>query len=171
MDNEFSKIEELLFSEAKKIQPPAEGLRSALKRISEPVTNISDNRLNTMEANKGRAFTNNLFESIKNTMNSFWKVAVPVGLLVVVVAVIGYWRLGLMPANQAETNLSVSDRQGSVGVATEFASAEVSQSVDEIIDRTIDDEAILTADEEDASLGYFDDQALVAFDSVTTLYE
>ncbi len=169
MENEFDKIEQLLFSEGKKIKPSAEGLRSALGRMTVPVTNISDNRFNNMEAKKGRALTNNLFEHINNIMNSFWKVAVPVGLVVVIVAAIGYWRFSIVPSNQLANQQKAV--QQIINVPVEFASAEVSASVDEIINNIIDDEAIITADTEDVFLGDYDAEALMAFDSVTTLYE
>ncbi|MCX6781621.1 MAG: hypothetical protein NTW66_00645 [Candidatus Magasanikbacteria bacterium] len=169
MENEFDKIEQLLYSEAKKIKPTAESLRSVLNKINTPVTKKSDTRLTNMGANKGQALTNNLFEHIKNIMNSFWKVAVPVGLAVVVIAAIGYWRFSVAPLNQPTVQKQAATQN--VIAPTEFASAEVAQSVDEIINETIDTEAIADAEAEDASMGDYDAEALMAFDSVTTLYE
>jgi len=166
MENDFKKIEELLYSEAKKIRPPEQSLRSILSRLPEPVTNNLRARYNITTAKKGRA-VNYLIDHLNNIMNSFWKVAVPVGIAVVVIAAIGYWRFagpGIQPGAGKQAVSQKADM-------TEFASAEVASSVDAIVDETIDDEAILTADTEDAALEDYDAQAIMAFDSVTSLYE
>ena len=167
MNNEFDKIEELLYSEAKKIQPPDDGLRSALNRIELPVTKFSDKRLPIQKANKGRALPNNLFEHINIIMKSFWKVAIPVGLVVVGVAAIGYWRFS---AGTINTPSDHEIAQTTI-THTEFASAGVTESVDEVINSTIDDGALAFIDTDDAILADYDKQALVDFDNLTSLYE
>jgi hypothetical protein len=166
MENDFKKIEELLLSEANKIHPPEQGLRSVLSRMPETVTNNLRVRNNITTAKKGRA-ADYLIDHLNNIMNSFWKVAVPVGIAVVVIAAVGYWRFagpGVQPGAEKQAVSQEAD-------VTEFASAEVASSVDAIVDETIDDEAILTADTEDAALEDYDSQAIMAFDSVTSLYE
>jgi hypothetical protein len=167
MNNEFDKIEDLLYSEAKKIQPTADGLRSALNRIELPVTKFSDKRLPIQEANKGRALHNNLFEHINIIMKSFWKVAIPVGLVVVGVAAIGYWRFS------ASTINTPSDQKVSQNIVThtEFASAGVTESVDEVVNSTINDDTLAFIDTDDANLADYDELSLAEFDNIISLYE
>ncbi|MFA5762366.1 MAG: hypothetical protein WC931_02100 [Bacilli bacterium] len=167
MNNEFDKIEELLYSEAKKIQPSADGLRSVLNRIVSPVTKFSGNRLFNKEASKGRALRTNSFEYINIIMKSFWKVVIPVGLVVVALAAIGYWRFSAGIINAPDNQ----DMAQTIITHTEFASAGVTESVDEIVNSTIDDEALAFIDTDDAILADYDEQALMDFDNLTSLYE
>lgn len=164
MENEFEKIEELLFSEAKRANPSPDELKAVLLRLPEDVTTKIQARYKYLKANKGRASNENLIQHINNIMNSFWKVAVPIGLVVVVVAAIGYWRINTAPSNRMAAEQKTA-------APAEFASQDVNSAIDEIMESAAQDVAVINTEGDDAAYGDSDSDAVVAFDSVTSIYE
>jgi len=163
MENEFAKIEKVLYAEAEKISPDSSGFQKVLDHLPESVTNKLAVRYKLSESQKGRGEENIFIRYLNNFMSSFWKIALPVGLVVIMVATFGYFRL---TSQTDEVSF-----QPNFGAQVQFASAEVSETVDDIINETMDDEALLDADSEDVLLASYDDEALLAFNNLTTIYE
>lgn len=166
MENEFSKIEEMLESEAGKINPPAENLKFILERLPQSVTEKDSVRNISMRANKGRVLET-VIHDLNYFMTNIWKVALSVTAIAVVIIAVGFWR---MNAGQRVDKDNVAVTPQNEAQSIEFASSEVNSAIDELAD-DVGDAAVIEAEIEDDSLADSDSQPLDNFDTITNYYE
>lgn len=168
MEKEFEQLEKMLFSEAEKIKPPAEGLRAVLKRLPENVTSNNSVRYNFTKANKGRAFASDTIEIINHTMNNFWKILIPVGLVVVALVAFNYSNFGAKP--RADIAVKPSEQQAEVE-PIEFVSADLNAEIDALINDEVGDGTIVDSETADEIYGDYDNRELASFDNIAYYYE
>jgi hypothetical protein len=166
MENEFTKIEELLESEAKKINPPPENLKFILERLPQVVTKHDIIRNTSLRASKGR-----VLETVIHDLNFFmaniWKVALSVTAIAVVIIAVGFWRMNTGQRGNND-NMAVTPQNETQSI--EFASSEVNSAIDELAD-DVGDAAVIEAEVEDDSSADSDSQPLDNFDTITNYYE
>jgi hypothetical protein len=166
MENEFAKIEELLKSEAKKINPPAENLKFILERLPKEVTKHDVVRNTSMRANKGRVLET-VIHDLNFFMKNVWKVALSVSAVAVVIIAIGFWRMNA--GERSDRGLS-DNLPAAEAPKIEFASSEVNSAVDELADEAIDMSPVEAEDAESALVDG-DSAQLDNFDNITNYYE
>ncbi len=169
MENkEFEQLEKLLYQEAEKINPPESDLKAVLLRLPQSVTEKKQTRYIYAKAEKGRAF-HKIINTIENIMNNFWKIALPVGAVALVVLMVGYFRYAGLPSS--DKNLGLSDNKATSLETAEFASAEINNAVDEISQSILEDDLLAELEAEDAIYLDYEDQALASFDNIALVYE
>lgn len=165
---EFEKLEALLYKEADKIKPPESNLKAVLSRLQEPVTENNLFRYSYTRTKKGRAL-DNLKNELDKIMNNFWKIALPVGAIVLVIAAVGYFKLTGIPLG--ERGIYQFGAGKSASQPTEFASAEINQAINNLSDSVADDDLYAEMEAEDAAYINYDDKALSNYDNISLVYE
>ena len=168
MENEFEQLEKMLYSEAEKIRPPADGLRAVIKRLPEIVTNNSHARYSSTRANKGRAFASDIIEIINHTMHNFWKIVLPVGLVVVALIAFKYSDFGAKPQSDIALQPAVEQAQTE---PIEFVSAELNAEINALINDEVGDGAIVDSESADEAYTESDSRELASFDNIAYYYE
>lgn len=168
MENkEFEQLEKLLYAEADKIRPPQGNLRAVLSRLPETVTENKSQRYTYAGAEKGRVPLL-IINELEKFMSNFWKVALPVGAIAIVIAAVGY--IKFMNAPSADRNLSRPDK-GAKAAPIEFASAELNEAIGELSDSTVGDDLLIEMEAEDAVYIDYDQEALTSYDNISLVYE
>lgn len=164
MENEFSKIENLLEAEAKKIVPPPAGLKYILERLPQAVTKPAVERNISARAHKGRVL-DAVIHDINFFMTNIWKIAVSTAVIAVVVIAVGFWRM-----NAGSNKMSANNQPAPGAQKVEFASSEVNSTIDDLANEAID-MTLIEAEDADSALVDGDSEQLDNLDNITNLYE
>lgn len=167
MENEFSAIEDMLESEAKKINPPTENLKFILERLPQSIAKRDVIHNTSTRINKGRVLET-VIHDLNFFMTNIWKVALSVTAIVVVIIAVGFWRMNAgRQVNDNRENIAATQQNTQ---SIEFASSEINSAIDELAD-DVGDAAVIEAEIEDDSSADSDSQPLDNFDTITNYYE
>jgi len=164
LDGMFQSIQTLAAAKTGLVPP-----KKLLVKIVESVTNTEKNRYLHKEA-KGRPFVDIIKHQISNFMTWNWKVAMPIGVVAVLVAVISYSQIGTKAPGVTEKPKPNSIVEESLsGIAEEKqavlppATGNVEDAVDAVLAMIENEQSILDEDESDAALVMADSQAISDF--------
>jgi len=96
--------------------------------------------------------TPSIFNNLINFMSSIWKIIVPVGVVAIILAVVGYSHFAKITAPAGVGQIVVQD--------------DVDLAVDSFIKEAVDEESAMQDEENDAALINYDSQELGAFDKL-----